>query len=152
MRSLIPWVRVIDDAMICSHLGVADEFDEYNTAHKKLNDLISWNIAVATDPATNGGYKLEKIKRRSALVPSHIALLCEAYDFGQFADDFNQPLALPIRAAIRKLLDEIYIKTYNSTKDKDDSEPLCSPTLTECPRCKNDIFKCDGVFKGESNG
>ena len=22
----------------------------------------------------------------------------------------------------------------------------CSPTLTECPRCHNDITKCDGVF------
>lgn len=21
----------------------------------------------------------------------------------------------------------------------------CSPTLTECPRCKNNIFKCDGL-------
>lgn len=21
----------------------------------------------------------------------------------------------------------------------------CSPTLTECPRCKNDIAKCDGL-------
>lgn len=25
-------------------------------------------------------------------------------------------------------------------------EPKCSPTLTECPRCKNVINKCDGVF------
>lgn len=24
--------------------------------------------------------------------------------------------------------------------------PPCDPTMTECPRCKNDIFKCDGVF------
>ena len=22
----------------------------------------------------------------------------------------------------------------------------CSPTLTECPRCHNDVKKCDGVF------
>jgi len=25
-------------------------------------------------------------------------------------------------------------------------EPKCSPTLTLCPRCKNDIAKCDGLF------
>ena len=23
----------------------------------------------------------------------------------------------------------------------------CSPTMTECPRCKNDISKCDGIFR-----
>jgi hypothetical protein len=32
------------------------------------------------------------------------ALLYEANDFGQFADDFDQPLAKPIRKAIRDLL------------------------------------------------
>lgn len=26
------------------------------------------------------------------------------------------------------------------------AQPACSPTLTECPRCKNDISKCDGMF------
>lgn len=27
------------------------------------------------------------------------------------------------------------------------AEPECSPTLTECPRCKNNFLKCDGLFK-----
>ena len=40
------WLRVIDDAMVCSHLGVADANDDYATAKKKLNDLICWNIQV----------------------------------------------------------------------------------------------------------
>jgi len=31
----------------------------------------------------------------------------------------------------RKLLEAVPVK--------------CSPTLTECPRCKNNIFKCDGL-------
>ena len=26
------------------------------------------------------------------------------------------------------------------------AEPVCSPTLTECPRCKNNVLKCDGTF------
>jgi hypothetical protein len=26
----------------------------------------------------------------------------------------------------------------------------CAPTLTECPRCKNDITKCDGLFAAPS--
>lgn len=25
----------------------------------------------------------------------------------------------------------------------------CSPTMTECPRCHNDIMKCDGMFRQE---
>ena len=32
----------------------------------------------------------------------------------------------------------------------EDAEPVCSPTLTECPRCKNDILKCDGAFAATS--
>ena len=28
----------------------------------------------------------------------------------------------------------------------DAAEPKCSPTLTECPRCKNVISKCDGIL------
>lgn len=32
-------------------------------------------------------------------------LLREAHDFGQFADDFDQPLAKPIRAAIREIIE-----------------------------------------------
>lgn len=30
----------------------------------------------------------------------------------------------------------------------DSSQPECNPTLTECPRCKNDVSKCDGTFAG----
>jgi len=25
----------------------------------------------------------------------------------------------------------------------------CSPTATECPKCHNDISKCDGVFSSK---
>lgn len=35
-------------------------------------------------------------------------LLLEAYRFGQFADDFDQPLAKPIRAALRSHLDKLH--------------------------------------------
>lgn len=30
------------------------------------------------------------------------------------------------------------------------AQPRCDPTLTECPRCKNDIAKCDGAFKAQA--
>lgn len=35
------------------------------------------------------------------------ALLFEAFDYGQFADDFNQPLAKPIRLALRAMLSTV---------------------------------------------
>lgn len=42
-------------------------------------------------------------------IPQHQIpqLLYEAHDYGQFADDFNQPLAKPIRKAIRDMLDAV---------------------------------------------
>jgi hypothetical protein len=52
------WLRAVDEAMVGSHLGVADASDSYEVAKKKLNDLICWNIDVATDPAVNGGMVL----------------------------------------------------------------------------------------------
>jgi len=52
------WLRAVDEAMVGSHLGVADASDSYEVAKKKLNDLICWNIQVATDPAVNGGMVL----------------------------------------------------------------------------------------------
>ena len=40
------WLRAVDEAMVCSHLGVADASDSYEVAKKKLNDLICWNAEV----------------------------------------------------------------------------------------------------------
>ena len=65
MKSDIGWVRAVDEELVVSHLGVADEIDSYETAKHKLNMLIQWNIDVATDPAVNGGYKLVKINEVS---------------------------------------------------------------------------------------
>jgi hypothetical protein len=56
------WIRAIDEDMVCAHIGIADGSDDYATAKKKLNDLIAWHVAVATDPAVNGGYKLVPIE------------------------------------------------------------------------------------------
>jgi hypothetical protein len=35
------------------------------------------------------------------------ALVMEAYDFGQFSDDFDQPLAKPVRKAVRIIADQL---------------------------------------------
>ena len=35
-----PWLRAIDEAMIDHHIGVADSADDYETAKRKLNNLL----------------------------------------------------------------------------------------------------------------
>lgn len=45
------WIRVIDEAMVGAHLGVADIADDYGTAKEKLNDLICWSVEVDRDTA-----------------------------------------------------------------------------------------------------
>lgn len=52
------WIRAVDEAMVGSHLGVANAYDSYEVSKKKLNDLICWHVQVATDPAVNGGWQL----------------------------------------------------------------------------------------------
>ncbi len=52
------WLRAVDEAMVVTHLGVANEDDSYEIAKHKLNNLIGWHVNVATDPAVNGGFKL----------------------------------------------------------------------------------------------
>jgi hypothetical protein len=58
----VGWLRAVDEAMVCFHLGVADASDSYEVAKKKLNDLICWNVQVATDPAVNGGMRLVPVE------------------------------------------------------------------------------------------
>lgn len=48
------WLRAVDEEMVCAHLGVAEAEDSYETAKKKLANLIQWNIAVAMDPSVGG--------------------------------------------------------------------------------------------------
>lgn len=52
------WLRAVDEELVNTHLGVANASDSYEEAKKKLNALICWHTAVATDPAVNGGYRL----------------------------------------------------------------------------------------------
>lgn len=53
-----PFRHAVEQELVCAHLGVAGENDDEETARKKLAELIDWHIAVATDPAVNGGFKL----------------------------------------------------------------------------------------------
>ncbi len=58
----IGWMLAVDDAMIVTHLGVANVQDSYEVAKNKLQSLIQWHIDVATDPCVNGGYRLVKVE------------------------------------------------------------------------------------------
>jgi hypothetical protein len=58
----IGWMRAIDEAMVVSHLGVANADDSYETAKEKLNNLICFHTDVAIDPAVNGGFKLVPVE------------------------------------------------------------------------------------------
>lgn len=52
------WLRALDEALVSAHLGFASVSDDYDTAKRKLGELIDWHVAVATDPAVNGGWQL----------------------------------------------------------------------------------------------
>ena len=55
------YMDAVDEELVLCHLGVASIEDSRATAKEKLHKLIQWHVDVATDPAVNGGYKLEKI-------------------------------------------------------------------------------------------
>lgn len=68
------WLRAIDEELVVSHLGVANEEDSYEDARAKLHELILWNISVATDPRINGEdvamAKPEQLLWRNKLKPA----------------------------------------------------------------------------------
>lgn len=66
------WQQAVDNALVNAHLGVAGEVTA-EEAEKMLNDLICWNIEVATDPLTNGGKVLVSADSISANKPPKAA-------------------------------------------------------------------------------
>ena len=52
------WMQAIDEAMVATHLGTAETSDSYDTAKRKLGELIDWHVAVALDDRVNGGWRL----------------------------------------------------------------------------------------------
>ena len=62
------WIRAIDEALVVTYLGVANESDTYEQAKAKLNNLIGFHVDVATDPAVNGGWKLVPIEPTETMV------------------------------------------------------------------------------------
>lgn len=66
--ALCGWIRAIDEALAISHIGVANEWDSYDVARKKLADLINFEVAIATDHRVNGGYKLVPVEPTAAML------------------------------------------------------------------------------------
>lgn len=50
--------QVIDEELICAHLGITENSDDYHTAKSKVNSVIDYHITIATDSKVNGGYFL----------------------------------------------------------------------------------------------
>lgn len=40
------WLRVVDEAMVSRHIGIADAFDDYDTAKRKLQELLDWEFSL----------------------------------------------------------------------------------------------------------
>ena len=90
------WLRAIDEALVTTHIGVANADDTYEQAKAKLDSLISFHVDVAIEPTVNGGWKLVPIE------PTH-----EMLDAGE--DTFlptytGTPTSSPI-AVYRAMLD-----------------------------------------------
>lgn len=64
------WVRAVDEKLVVAHLGVAGYHDSYEEADRKLNELLAWHTAVATDPAVNGGQMLMDLEQLRDFVRS----------------------------------------------------------------------------------
>jgi autonomous glycyl radical cofactor GrcA len=72
------WLRVVDEARVCCHIGTAEATDSYEVAKAKLNDLTAWHEAAALDPAiSEDAQKLKEVARREAL--EEAAKVCESH-------------------------------------------------------------------------
>jgi hypothetical protein len=62
------WMRVIDEALVVLHLGVASPTDSYAVAKQKLAQLIKLEIDIATAPAVNGGWKMVPVEATAEML------------------------------------------------------------------------------------
>lgn len=70
------WIHVIDEAMVCAHIGVADAFDDYATAKEKLNKLICWEIDVAKHFEQESRQAEVKMPEPAAVVHAKLGTTC----------------------------------------------------------------------------
>lgn len=53
-----PWQFAVDQGRVVAHLGIAADNVTREEAIRQLGELIDWHVAVALDPAVNGGFVL----------------------------------------------------------------------------------------------
>ena len=95
------WLRAVDEALVVTHLGVADAEDSYETAKRKLNELICWHVAVALDPAVSeGAVELQNKAYRKA------ASLCLEKDYGFDIGDLIQTTRREVMTMMARRLGE----------------------------------------------
>ena len=91
------WLRAIDEALVVAHIGVANASDTYEQAKAKLDSLIGFHVAVATDPAVNGGRKLVPINPTESFYKCFSAYDGTSYsnpfDYDDFVKDWREALA-----------------------------------------------------------
>lgn len=80
-----PYTRAVDDELVSTHLGVAQDTDTVEQAKKKLSTLIQWHIDVALDPKVNGGYELVRKKDWVGLTDEEIHEFRETNSTGRGA-------------------------------------------------------------------
>ena len=93
------WLRAIDEALVVTHLGVADESYTYEQAREKLTNLIGWHVDVATDPAVNGGYKLMPVEPTKEIYECFAAYDGTSYSNPFDFDDFRVDYGFALEAA-----------------------------------------------------
>ena len=91
------WLRAIDEALVVTHLGVANGSDTYEQAREKLTNLIGWHVDVATDPAVNGGWQLVPVNPTETFYQCFSAYDGTSYsnpfDYDAFVKDWREALA-----------------------------------------------------------
>ena len=93
------WLRAIDEALVVTHLGVANGSDTYEQAREKLTNLIGWHVDVATDPAVNGGWKLMPIEPTKEIYECFSAYDGTSYSNPFDFDDFRVDYGFALEAA-----------------------------------------------------
>lgn len=86
------WQEAVDHQRVITHLGIANDIATQEEAHKALNEVITWHVNVAIDPAVNGGFSLQPVKPTPAAEPLPLLVRDIARDLGITTLDACQAL------------------------------------------------------------
>lgn len=110
------WLRAIDEALVDAHLGFASVSDDYDTAKRKLDSLIDWHVAVATDPDVNGGWKLVPVEPTQEMIEQGSSTINDSGGSARWSET-REAWAAMLAAAPTPPVDE------NTSQERVRSEP-----------------------------